>query len=45
VDAAFDRPLDAGLKFEADQEQALFEDGEAAEGITAFVAKRTPRFA
>jgi enoyl-CoA hydratase len=45
VDAAFDLPLDAGLKFEADQEQSLFEDGEAAEGITAFVAKRPPRFA
>lgn len=45
VDAAFDLPLEAGLAFEADQEQALFEDGEAAEGIAAFVAKRPPRFA
>jgi enoyl-CoA hydratase len=45
VDAAFDLPLEAGFAFEADQEQALFEEGEAAEGISAFVAKRTPRFA
>jgi enoyl-CoA hydratase len=45
VDAAFDLPLDAGLKFEADQEQGLFETGEAAEGIAAFTAKRPPRFA
>jgi enoyl-CoA hydratase len=45
VDAAFDLPIDAGLKYEADQEQSLFEEGEATEGITAFVAKRSPRFA
>jgi enoyl-CoA hydratase/carnithine racemase len=45
VDAAFDRPLAAGLAYEADQEQALFEHGEATEGITAFLAKRAPRFA
>jgi enoyl-CoA hydratase/carnithine racemase len=45
VDAAFDLPLEAGLKYEADQEQSLFEEGEAAEGIAAFVAKRPPRFA
>jgi enoyl-CoA hydratase/carnithine racemase len=45
VDAAFDLPLDEGFKYEADQEQSLFTDGEAAEGITAFVAKRSPRFA
>ena len=45
VDAAFDLPLEAGFKFEADQEQALFEKGEAAEGISAFVAKRPARFA
>jgi enoyl-CoA hydratase/carnithine racemase len=44
VDAAFDRPLEAGLAYEADQEQALFEHGEATEGITAFLAKRAPRF-
>ncbi len=45
VDAAFDLPLEAGLEFEADQEQSLFTDGEAAEGISAFVAKRPARFA
>ena len=45
VDAAFDLPLEAGFKFEADQEQSLFEAGEAAEGIAAFVAKRPPNFA
>jgi enoyl-CoA hydratase len=45
VDAAFDLPLEAGLAYEASQEQALFTDGEAAEGITAFLAKRAPRFA
>jgi enoyl-CoA hydratase/carnithine racemase len=45
VDAAFDLPLEAGLGYEADQEKVLFTDGEAAEGITAFLAKRAPRFA
>jgi enoyl-CoA hydratase len=45
VDAAFDLPLDAGLGFEAARIQALFEDGEAAEGIAAFIEKRPPRFA
>jgi enoyl-CoA hydratase len=45
VDGAFDLPLEAGFKLEVGQEQALFEDGEAAEGIAAFVAKRPPRFA
>jgi enoyl-CoA hydratase/carnithine racemase len=45
VDAAFDLPLEAGFKVEIDQEQALFEDGEAAEGIAAFAAKRPPRYA
>jgi enoyl-CoA hydratase len=45
VDAAFDLSLEAGFEFEAEQEQSLFEDGEAAEGITAFVEKRAPRFA
>jgi enoyl-CoA hydratase len=45
VDAAFDLPLDAGFEFETDQEQALFTDGEAAEGIAAFVEKRPARFA
>jgi enoyl-CoA hydratase len=45
VDAAFDLPLEAGLRFEADQEQSLFTEGEAAEGIAAFIAKRPPSFA
>lgn len=45
VDAAFDLPLEAGLKFEADRIQSLFEQGEAAEGVAAFIAKRAPRFA
>lgn len=44
VDAAGDLPLERGFAFEAEQEQALFEDGEAAEGIAAFVAKRPPDF-
>lgn len=45
VDAAFDLSLDDGARFEVTQEQSLFEDGEAAEGITAFIEKRRPRFA
>ncbi|WP_067662138.1 enoyl-CoA hydratase/isomerase family protein [Nocardia miyunensis] len=44
VDAAFDLPLAQGARYEVDQIQALFEDGEAAEGITAFVEKRKPQF-
>jgi enoyl-CoA hydratase/carnithine racemase len=45
VDAAFDLPIEAGFDYEADQEQALFADGEAAEGIAAFIGKSAPRFA
>ena len=45
VGAAFDLPLDEGARFEVAQEQSLFEDGEAAEGIMAFIEKRRPRFA
>ncbi|HVW40597.1 MAG TPA: enoyl-CoA hydratase-related protein [Amycolatopsis sp.] len=45
VDAAFELPLAEGLAFEAVQEQALFTNGEAAEGITAFIEKRPPNFA
>ncbi|NMO02272.1 enoyl-CoA hydratase [Gordonia sp. TBRC 11910] len=45
VDAAFDQPFVDGAEYEVAQEQSLFEDGEAAEGITAFVEKRPPRFA
>ena len=44
VDAAFELPLAEGISFERDQEQGLFEHGEAAEGIEAFIAKRPPRF-
>lgn len=44
VDAAFDLPLAEGARYEVEQIQALFEDGEAAEGISAFVEKRTPHF-
>lgn len=45
VDAAFDLPIGEGFAYEAAQEQSLFEDGEATEGITAFVEKRSPDFA
>lgn len=45
VDAAFDLPADEGHAFEAALEQGLFETGEAAEGIAAFVARRRPDFA
>ncbi len=44
VDAAFDLPLEQGARYEVEQIQALFEDGEAAEGISAFVGKRKPQF-
>ncbi|MDW5611847.1 enoyl-CoA hydratase/isomerase family protein [Mycolicibacterium sp. D5.8-2] len=44
VDAAFDMSIDDGLRYEVDQIQALFEDGEAAEGLRAFVEKRRPNF-
>jgi enoyl-CoA hydratase len=44
VDAADELPLPQGMIFEAEQEQGLFEDGEAAEGIAAFVGKRRPNF-
>jgi enoyl-CoA hydratase len=45
VDASSTMPLADGIAFEAEQEQGLFEDGEAAEGIGAFLDKRVPRFA
>jgi enoyl-CoA hydratase/carnithine racemase len=44
VEAAFRLDLEAGIAFEADEEQALFEDGEASEGIAAFVDRRAPVF-
>jgi enoyl-CoA hydratase/carnithine racemase len=45
VDAAFDLPLAQGVEVEKAAEQGLFETGEAAEGISAFIAKRPPNFA
>ena len=45
VDAAFDLPLAEGFGVEKAAEQGLFETGEAAEGISAFIAKRPPNFA
>jgi len=44
VDAAFDLPLAEGARYEVDQIGELFTDGEAAEGIEAFVGKRRPNF-
>jgi enoyl-CoA hydratase/carnithine racemase len=44
VDAAYDRPLADGLRYEAEQVNEVFERGEAAEGIRAFLAKRAPEF-
>lgn len=45
VDAAFDLPLESGLRYEVEQEQWLFEEGEAGEGLSAFIGKRRPNFA
>ena len=45
VDAAYERPLAEGLRYEAEQVNELFERGEAAEGLRAFIAKRAPQFA
>lgn len=44
VAAAYDRELAEGLRYEAQQVQELFEQGEAAEGIRAFIDKRAPEF-
>jgi enoyl-CoA hydratase/carnithine racemase len=44
VDAAYDRELAEGMAYEAEQEGGLFTDGEAAEGLAAFLAKRRPEF-
>jgi enoyl-CoA hydratase/carnithine racemase len=45
VGASADLPLAEGLRYEVDQIQELFERGEAAEGLRAFVEKRRPNFA
>jgi enoyl-CoA hydratase len=44
VDAASDISLDDGLRYEVEQVQELFERGEAAEGLRAFIDKRAPEF-
>jgi enoyl-CoA hydratase/carnithine racemase len=44
VDAAYDRPLADGLRYEVEQIQELFERGEAVEGLRAFIDKRAPEF-
>jgi enoyl-CoA hydratase len=44
VDAAYDRPIDEGLRYEVEQIQELFERGEAVEGLKAFIDKRAPEF-
>lgn len=44
VDKAADVALADGMRYEVEEEQALFEHGEAAEGIAAFIEKRTPAF-
>lgn len=44
VDAAYDRPIDEGLRYEVEQIQELFERGEAVEGLQAFIDKRAPDF-
>jgi enoyl-CoA hydratase/carnithine racemase len=44
ADAAFDLALPEGLAFEVARIQELFEHGEAAEGIAAFLEKRPPKF-
>jgi enoyl-CoA hydratase len=44
VDIASSQELERGIEFEAAEENALFNYGEAREGIAAFVERRSPRF-
>jgi enoyl-CoA hydratase/carnithine racemase len=44
VEASADLPLPDGCAFEVEQVQAVFEHGEAREGMTAFLEKRRPNF-
>lgn len=44
VAVAHELPLAEGVAFEKAAEEGLFTDGEAAEGIAAFVGKRRPEF-
>jgi enoyl-CoA hydratase/carnithine racemase len=45
VDASIDMPLRQGMAREAREEESLFDNGEAREGIAAFLEKRPARFA
>jgi enoyl-CoA hydratase/carnithine racemase len=44
VDVALSEDLETGIAFEADEEQLLFVDGEAGEGLAAFLERRAPSF-
>ena len=44
VQRAFDLPINAGLKLEADLSTLSFQTKDAEEGAAAFEAKRKPRF-
>lgn len=44
VDASSALPVEQGFAVEADEEQRLFEQGEAREGLAAFVERRPPAF-
>jgi enoyl-CoA hydratase len=45
VDMSYTLSLNEGLKRETREVNKLFEDGEGAEGLAAFLEKRSPRFA
>jgi enoyl-CoA hydratase/carnithine racemase len=44
VDAAYDRPLDAGLSTSTTYQQQIFDSSDLHEGVDAFFEKRPPRF-